>query len=206
MAADGGRGLLQTLGKNKRDPRVATLLFMGQRSRPTLDVMGWLFRLLRQEGLANSIRNFGHRDTWHYWQLVEAQMEYQRRFLEALDHDEGGPFDLILCPACALPAFTHGSSRDLILAGGYTALYNVLGYPTGIVPITRVRADEEVGRSPSRDRVEQTARTVELGSAGLPVGVQVVARPWREHVALAAMHAIEGVVRARSDYPGIAMM
>lgn len=206
MGADGGRGLIQTLGKNKRDPRVSTLLFMGQRSRPTLAVLGWLFRLLGQEGLANSIRNFGYRDTWHYWQLVEAQMEYQRRFLEALDHDEGGPFDLILCPACALPAFTHGASRDLILAGGYTALYNVLGYPTGIVPVTRVRSDEEVGRSPSRDRVEQTARKVEFGSAGLPVGVQVVARPWREHVALAAMRAIEETVRARSDYPGIAMM
>ena len=133
-------------------------------------------------------------------------MEYQRRFLAALDQDDGGPFDLILCPACSLPAFPHGSTRDLILAGGYTALYNVLGYPTGIVPVTRVRSDEEVGRTPSRDIVEQAARKVELGSAGLPVGVQVVARPWREHVALAAMRAIEEVVRARSDYPGIVAM
>jgi fatty acid amide hydrolase len=128
-------------------------------------------------------------------------MEYQQHFLQALDHDEGGPFDLILCPACALPALTHGSSRDLILAGGYTALYNVLGYPTGIVPVTRVRSDEEIGRPPSRDIVEQAAGKVELGSAGLPVGVQVVARPWREHVALAAMRAIEEGARARSDYP-----
>ena len=206
MSADGGRGLIQTLGKNKRDPRIKTLLFMGQRSRPTLALLGWLFRLLGQEGLAGSIRNFGHKDTLHYWQLVEAQMEYQRRFLEALNHDEGGPFDLILCPACSLPAFTHGSASNLILAGGYTALYNVLGYPTGIVPVTRVRSDEEVGRTPSRDIVEQTARKVELGSAGLPVGVQVVARPWREHVVLAAMRTIEEVVSARSDYPGIAML
>ena len=54
--------------------------------------------------------------------------------------------------------------------------------------------------------MEQAASKVELGSAGLPVGVQVVARPWREHIALAAMRTIEEVVRARSDYPGIAMM
>ncbi len=206
MSADGGRGLIQTLGKNKRDPRIVPLLFFGQRSRPTLALIGGLLRLLGQQGMAGSIRNFGHRDTLHYWQLVEAQMAYQRRFLQALDQDEGGPFDLILCPACALPAFTHGSARDLILAGGYTALYNVLGYPTGIVPVTRVRSDEEVGRSPSRDMVEQAARKVELGSAGLPVGVQVVARPWREHVALAAMRAIEEVVCTRSDYQGIAVM
>ena len=206
MSADGGRGIMQILGRNKRDPRIATLLFMGRRSRPTLAVIGGLLRLLGQQGLAGSIRNFGHRDTLHYWQLVETQMEYQRRFLQALDHDEGGPFDLILCPACALPAFTHGSSRDLILAGGYTVLYNVLGYPTGIVPVTRVRSDEEVGRPPSRDSMEQAARKVELGSAGLPVGVQVVARPWREHVALAAMRLIEAAACRHSDYPRMGLM
>lgn len=204
LSADGGQGITQTLGKNKLDARIATLLFMAKRSRPTLAVMGRLLRLLGQHGLADSIRSFGHRDTLHYWQLVEEQMVYQHRFLAALDQDDGGPFDLILCPACSLPALTHGSTRDLILAGGYTALYNLLGYPTGIVPITRVRLDEEVGRSPSRDIVEQAARKVERGSAGLPVGVQVVARPWREHVALAAMRAVEEKVCARSDYPGIA--
>jgi fatty acid amide hydrolase len=114
------------------------------------------------------------------------------------------PFDVILCPACALPAITHGSSRDLALAGGYTALYNLLGYPTGIVPVTRVRPGEESGRRPSLDQMERTARKVELGSAGLPVCLQVVARPWREHVALAVMHAIEQVVCSRNDYPGVA--
>jgi fatty acid amide hydrolase len=126
--------------------------------------------------------------------------------MEALNASEGCHVDLILCPACALPAFTHGSSRDLILAGGYTALYNVLGYPTGIVPVTRVRSDEEVGRTPSRDSMEQAAYKVELGSAGLPVGVQVVARPWREHVALAAMRLIEEAAGRHSDYPRMGLM
>ncbi len=151
-------------------------------------------------------RNFGHGDTFHYWQLVEEQMEYQRLFQKALDQAEIGPIDLIVCPACALPAIKHGSSGDLALAGGYTALYNVLGYPTGIVPLTRVRAEEEVGRKPSRDLVEKAAYQVEVGSAGLPVGVQVVARPWREHVALAAMRTIEQIAGKRPDYPGIASL
>lgn len=206
MSSDGARGIKQMLGRDKRDPRIATLAFFAGRSRPTLAVLGGLLRMSGQPSLAGSIRTFGHRDTLHYWQLAEAQMEYQRRFAEALDHADGGPFDVILCPACALPALTHGSSRDLLLAGGYTALYNVLGYPTGIVPFTRVRSEEEVGRAPSRDVVEQAARKVELGSAGLPVGVQVVARPWREHVALAAMRAIEEVACKGEDYPGVAVV
>jgi fatty acid amide hydrolase len=201
LTADGGQGMVEMLGRDKRDPRIAMLLMMGQRSRPTLAALGGLLRLLGQRGLAASLGSFGHRDTHHYWSLVEAQIEYQRRFAEALDRDEGGPFDLILAPVCALPAFRHGSSRELMTAGGYTTLYNVLGYPAGVVPFTRVRAGEEVGRAPSRDMVEQAAYTVEQGSVGLPVGVQVIARPWRDHLALAAMRAIEDAARARDGYP-----
>jgi fatty acid amide hydrolase len=201
LTADGGRGLAAALGRDKRDPRIAMLLMTGQRSRPTLAVLGSLLRLLGQRSLAASLGSFGHRDTHHYWGLVEAQLAYQRRFAEALDHDQGGPFDLILGPACALPAFRHGASRELMTGGGYTALYNLLGYPAGVVPFTRVRPGEETERAPSRDMVEQAIYQVEQGSAGLPVGVQVIARPWRDHVALAAMRAIEDTVGGRNGYP-----
>ena len=50
--------------------------------------------------------------------------------------------------------------------------------------------------------VERTARASERGSAGLPIAVQVIARPWRDHVALAAMIAIEAAARKQPDYPG----
>jgi fatty acid amide hydrolase len=89
----------------------------------------------------------------------------------------------------------------LATVGAYACLYNLLGYPAGVVPVSRVRPDEEVGRSATRDVVEKVALQVERGSAGLPVGVQVVARPWREHVALAAMAAIEQGARMRPGYP-----
>ena len=42
---------------------------------------------------------------------------------------------------------------------------------------------------------------MQLGSAGLPVGVQVAARPWREHQALAVMAAIEAAVQTSADFP-----
>jgi fatty acid amide hydrolase len=203
VSADGGAGFTATLGRDKRDPRNAMLMTLAARSRPTLAALGGLLRLLGQNGMAAGIGEFGHRDTWHYWQLVEAQMEYQRRFAEALDRDTGGPFDVILCPVASLPAWRHGAARDLILGGAYTVLYNVLGYPAGVVPVTRVRAGEELGRAPSRDMVQQTAYKVEQDSAGLPIGVQVVARPWREHVALAAMQAIEDAARAQADFPAM---
>jgi fatty acid amide hydrolase len=128
-------------------------------------------------------------------------MDYRQRFRETLNQAADGPLDLIICPAFALPALVHGASKDLILAGAYTALYNLLGYPTGSVPFTRVRPDEEIGRSPSKDKMEQAAFKTEVGSAGLPVGVQVVARPWQEHQALAAMRCLEQVMSVTPDYP-----
>jgi Asp-tRNA(Asn)/Glu-tRNA(Gln) amidotransferase A subunit family amidase len=38
-------------------------------------------------------------------------------------------------------------------------------------------------------------------SAGLPIGGQVVARPWREDVVFAVMHSLQETLRGRSDYP-----
>ena len=204
LGADGGHGIRQFAGRDKRDPRIATLELFVRRSRPTLSVLQSLLKALGQTSLADQLRNFGYRHTHDYWQLIETQMAYQQRFQEALDQAEGGPLDILLCPVVSLPAWTHGAARELVTAGAYANLYNTLGYPTGVVQFTRVHPDEEVGRQPSRDIVEETARKIEQGSAGLPIGVQVVARPWREHVALAVMSAIERVASMHDDYPGIA--
>jgi fatty acid amide hydrolase len=205
IAADAARHFARVLKGSKRDPRIGTNIAIAHRSRLTLGLLGGLLRLSGQRGTANLIRNFGHRDTSHYWELVAAQMTYQDRFRASLDGDEGGPFDVIICPACAVPAIPHGASRYLATAGGFNPLYNVLGYPAGVVPVSRVRAGEESPRRPSPDLVLRAARQSEQGSAGLPLGVQVVARPWREHVTLAAMRAIQETARTHDDCPGIAM-
>ena len=77
----------------------------------------------------------------------------------------------------------------------------IAGHIAGIVPVTRVRPGEESDRPASRDMVDRVARESERGSAGLPIAVQVIARPWRDHVALAAMAMIEAAARKRLDYP-----
>lgn len=107
-------------------------------------------------------------------------------------------FDAIICPPDALPALRHGSSSYLTDALSYIGLYNLLGMPAGTVAATRVRAGEETDRAPSRDWVERIARKAETGSVGLPVGVQVVTRHWREDVALAMMSALEEHFRSQN--------
>jgi fatty acid amide hydrolase len=196
LSADGGAGARQALAGSKVDPRIGQLVRLAGMPRPILAGLEQALRVAGQRYAASMLRNFGYHDTLHYWRLVEAQ------FARALDSDPGGPFDLIVCPACAVPAFPHGGSKDLVIGGGYAVLYNVLGYPAGIVPVTRVQPGEESGRRPGRDAMERAAKQAERGSAGLPVGVQIVARPWREHVALAAMRTIWASMRPRPDFPG----
>jgi fatty acid amide hydrolase len=201
LTADGAKGARKVLSGNKTDPRLGQLVRLAGMPRPALGALSLLLGLLGQRNAAAVLHNFGYQDTFHYWQLLEAQDAYRRKFAMALDTDEGGPFDLIVCPACALPAFPHGSSKDLVVAGGYAVLYNVLGYPAGIVPVTSVRPGEESRRKRSRDGMLRAARLAEQDSAGLPIGVQIVARPWCEHVAFAAMRAIQDSSRTRPDFP-----
>jgi amidase len=75
-------------------------------------------------------------------------------------------YDLIICPVNAYPAMPHGTTSDRSAGFSYTRIYNLTGWPAAVV---------RGGTSPE----------------GLPIGVQIVARPWREDVALAVAQQIE---------------
>lgn len=201
LSADGAQSARELSRRDKVDPRIGQLIFLARRSRLSLSVLGALLRAMGQRRASTMLRNFGHRQTAHYWRLVEEIEAYRRRFQQALDTDDGGPFDLVICPPYAIPAFPHGLSKDLVTAGAYAVIYNVLGYPAGSVPVSRVREDEAVARKRSLDGQERAARAAELGSVGLPVGAQVVARPWQDHLVIAAMKVIEEAARGTADFP-----
>ncbi|UGV41370.1 amidase [Methanococcoides orientis] len=78
-------------------------------------------------------------------------------------------YDVMICPVCAYPAIPHGTWLENFPAFSYTMTYNLTGWPAAVV---------RAGTSPE----------------GLPIGVQVVARPWREDVALAVVQYIEKVL------------
>ena len=83
-------------------------------------------------------------------------------------------FPVLLCPVCAVPAFRHGERAwsvegetvSYLDAMSYTQWWNIMGNPAAVVP---------AGRSPE----------------GLPIGVQVVGRPWEEELVLSVAAEIE---------------
>jgi len=128
---------------------------------------------------------------------------HQRAVLEAdvLRRMAARRFDALLCPALPIAAPPHGTVNDMGDFWGSMLAFNVLGFPAGVAPVSRVRAGEESDRAPSRDKAVEALRRAEQGSAGLPVSVQVAAAPWREDIVLALLMALERECAGGSECP-----
>jgi Asp-tRNA(Asn)/Glu-tRNA(Gln) amidotransferase A subunit family amidase len=83
-------------------------------------------------------------------------------------------YPILLCPVASIPAFRHGERSwnidgqtvEYLDAWSYTEWFNLLGTPAAAIPF---------GRS----------------NEGLPIGVQIVARPWEEELVLAVAAELE---------------
>jgi fatty acid amide hydrolase len=201
FSADRGRGMRDLLRSGKVDPRVSVNMNVARMPRSLRRVAAALLASLGQKRTAATMRHFASGSAYDYWQATERVMEFQAGFRDALDRAPGGPIDLVLMPAYAVPAVPHKATMNMPFAGSYALFSPILGYPAGVAPLTRVRPHEEAGRRKSFDVVERTAFETDCGSAGLPVAVQLMGRPWRDDKVLAAMHAIERVARNRADFP-----
>jgi fatty acid amide hydrolase len=195
---DGMSGVKQSLKGSKLDWRMRGIVLSAALPKIFYKLGAWQWALMGQKRIASDARSLGRLSTKAYWRLVDERTRYRAAFIAALD---AGSYDAIICPADGLPALRHGASFLLTNAMSYAALFNLLGLPAGVVAATRVRVDEESDREKSFDIVERAARKVEHESAGLPVGVQVAARHWREDVALSIMFALEERFKAQPDYP-----
>lgn len=206
VSGDRAAGMRRTARGGKIDPRAGLMLRLGGLPPGLRTMLAGALALVGQGGLARSMRLFADGSAAAYWDAIEQQMNYRAQFRAALDRHPAGAVDLILMPPFGVPAVRHGATANMPFAGTYSILSPLLGYPAGVVPLTRVRPDEEEGRKKSFDVVEKTAWDTDRGSTGLPVGVQVLGRPWRDDVVLAAMKTIETAGRKRSDFPLTAPM
>lgn len=198
LAASGFASLVQTLGDDSPIPLIAPNL---QLTRMPHVLRPLFSRLLKRRGsgrLSRMVDAATQQSAAGYLDLAGDRLTFEQHMRAGLDADG---FDAILLPASPLPAVRHGDTAGLADFWGSCLLFNVLGWPAGVVPVTRVRPGEESDRPDSRERTELQARLVETGSAGLPVGVQIAAPPWREDRVLALMRAIESQARTQPDFP-----
>jgi Asp-tRNA(Asn)/Glu-tRNA(Gln) amidotransferase A subunit family amidase len=83
-------------------------------------------------------------------------------------------YPVLICPTAAIPAFRHGEREwrvggqtvKYLDAWSYCGWFNVLGFPAAVVPMG-------------------------YSEEGLPIGVQIVGRPWEEEIVLAVAAKLE---------------
>ena len=99
--------------------------------------------------------------------------------------EEMRPFPVLLLPVCAVPAFRHGEREwnvdgqrvRYLDAMRYTQWFNLLGAPAAVVPVSRSRE-------------------------GLPIGVQIVGRPFADELVLAVAGCVERAFGFRAPAVG----
>jgi Asp-tRNA(Asn)/Glu-tRNA(Gln) amidotransferase A subunit family amidase len=92
-------------------------------------------------------------------------------------------YPVLLCPVAAIPAFRHGERKwqvggkciQYLDAWSYCEWFNLLGFPAVAVPMG-------------------------YSEAGLPIGVQVVGRPWEEELVLSVAAILE-TARGAPQFP-----
>ncbi len=198
MGADQGRGVRRTVGRDPVAAEIRTFYrgigagrLAGVAARAALARLG-------QHSALPTVAHAGRHHADDYWRLVDAAQAYRRRVAAELD---AAGVDLVVSPVHAAPALPHGTGVYSGPGGLFAMLVNLLGYPAGVVPVTTVAPGEDGGRPPSRDRGIAALAAADEGSVGLPIGVQVIGRPGRDHAVLAAMAAIEAAVRDHPSFP-----
>ena len=135
------------------------------------DGFAWLWRLIEAAGTPGH----GSYDTFGWVRPREGEPIPGDAVSAAMERADAvrasllrwfAPFDLIVSPVLPAPAVRHGETLSPEYGDTYSEVHNLTGWPA-----VTVRA----GSSPE----------------GLPIGVQLVAHPWREDVALAAARVVE---------------
>ncbi|MBM3792059.1 MAG: amidase, partial [Acidobacteria bacterium] len=133
------------------------------------DDYAWVKRLFGKHGTTNThpglLLTGNPVTSAEFTELAERLDSCRSRLLQWFSN-----YDVILCPVDAQPAPSYrdesGSAPRYPRDYGYTGIYNLTGWPAAVV---------RAGTSPE----------------GLPIGVQIVGRPWREDVVLAVAQFVE---------------
>ncbi|XP_038649962.1 fatty-acid amide hydrolase 1-like isoform X5 [Scyliorhinus canicula] len=131
------------------------------------------------------------------WKHHVAVMTYREEYIKAWGkHD----IEVLLCPSVG-PAFQTGRAGKLSASSSYTIIYNLLNFPAGVVPVTKVTKEDEEElmnyHGYKNDSWDKTFKKAVSGGVGLPLAVQCVALPWHDELCLCFMREVEKLVKKK---------
>lgn len=119
--------------------------------------------------------------------------EYRREFFEQWVDSK---LDLLMGPVSPSPALLSDSpmSLNLVSAIAYSLLPSVMDCPAGVLPFGQVtKADVDAVSPDTSSSLAGQLMRQQAGSEGLPLAVQIMAKPWADELALALMEQLESL-------------
>ena len=126
-----------------------------------------LFAKLKQDHispLSESFLNLASQYKFSVTELRQRLIEVEQFRYGMLRYMEN--YDIIISPVTATPAHFHGETFANIRDVGYAIAHNLTGWPVTVVPCG-------------------------YANNGLPIGIQIIAKPWHDHVCLAVAMKIQ---------------
>lgn len=177
-------------------------------------VVSWLVRVITGDThFASLLSQTRAKSVAEYFKITASRNEYRKMWHKEVW--ERGGFDGIISPVLAVPAVKHGQSAMVPSMVAATAVYNLLDYPVGHIPVTRVDVgkdaiDAEWLAAPCGSYIVERELYLK-GSPiydaremhGLPVGIQVVAKRMEDEKLLAMMRVIDDALGKRGFGPGM---
>lgn len=193
VGADGTKTYLTCMKDDIYDSTVRQFFYTSHLPGVLKKMIGWIMSVISRDEIAGymvkALSGFG--TVYEYWNHALDIEDYKDDTL-ALWRSLG--IDAVICPGFAFPAIPHNTFGDLVGGCVYSTMYNLLNYPAGVLPVTKVTEQDikDMANYPNKTKFEKNIKKMMLGgTVGLPCGVQCVALPYQEELVIRLMKEVE---------------
>jgi fatty acid amide hydrolase len=119
---------------------------------------------------------------------IETEYEKLLKIFEDLE------IEALISPGLVTPAVKIFSSKENDMQCFYTVLFNLFNLPAGVVPVSKVKENEQFYEDNINDQFTKSFKEQMENSTGLPVGVHISALCWNDEKVFDVMEIIEKYV------------
>ncbi|XP_041359121.1 fatty-acid amide hydrolase 1-like [Gigantopelta aegis] len=193
MAGDGGQSFTEKLKDDYVDDAYRMVYILTNLPR----MLVWLLSKLMyplDPFMSASMKGLTEAGSVYDWFILSNKIQaYKEEYLQSW-RSEG--LNAVIAPVYPCPAVLLNKASFLTVAGSMCQLYNLLNYPSGVVPVTKVSADDLINlENPNvyspRNLQEKVIKKACEGGEGLPISVQCVGLPFQEELVLRVMKDLE---------------
>ncbi|XP_076441093.1 fatty-acid amide hydrolase 1-like [Babylonia areolata] len=197
IGADQGRTVQNAVKDDYVDVSLRAVL-LTRLPRWVISLLGYAiyYKDPAQRKLLTQLKKDGTAYSWFL--QVQEILDYRAKFVKKWKKQA---LDAVICPAFPCPAPKTAHTGCLAAGAAGSALYNMVNLPAGVVPVTKVTAQDVAdvnnpalfrARCALEGYLKESCDTER--SVGLPVAVQCVTLPFQEELCLRLMRELETAV------------